>query len=203
MAYVDRVNNSIAATPLALAFHLTKIELGGIFSVFVPGYAMFQAPAGRLADAIGPRLILTGGVVWAIFSVLITTIPAQMKSSLFLLMAVRLALGLGEAVMYPASNCIVALDSASGAGYCQRHHFFGRGLWGRHYACDHGVRASLGMTGRILVQRGIGPGRWHRLVLLARDTPLEHPLITAQEKNTSKPDCLSLPASKRTLPFLG
>lgn len=109
MAYVDRVNNSIAATPLALAFHLTKIELGGIFSVFVPGYAMFQAPAGRPADAIGPRLILTGGVVWwEIFSVLITTIPAQMKSSLFLLMAVRLALGLGEAVMHPASNCIVA-----------------------------------------------------------------------------------------------
>ena len=64
IAYLDRVNISIAGKSIAREYQLTDVQLGYIFSAFVIGYALFQAPGGRLADRIGPRWMLTGGVVW-------------------------------------------------------------------------------------------------------------------------------------------
>ena len=55
IAYLDRVNISIAGTTIAHEFHLDKVQLGWIFSAFVAGYALFQTPGGRIADRIGPR----------------------------------------------------------------------------------------------------------------------------------------------------
>ena len=64
IAYLDRVNISIAGQAIAKEFHLDHVHLGWVFSAFVLGYALFQAPGGALADRIGPRTILAAGVVW-------------------------------------------------------------------------------------------------------------------------------------------
>ena len=64
IAYLDRVNISIAGKSLAHDFQLDDVHLGWVFSAFVLGYALFQAPGGRLADRFGPRWILTFGVLW-------------------------------------------------------------------------------------------------------------------------------------------
>ena len=61
IAYLDRVNISIAGPTIMQEFHLSNIELGWIFSAFVLGYAFFQAPGGWIADRIGPRNVLTIG----------------------------------------------------------------------------------------------------------------------------------------------
>ena len=58
IAYLDRVNISIAGHSIQQEFHLDNIQLGWVFSAFVAGYALFQAPGGRLADRFGPRKIL-------------------------------------------------------------------------------------------------------------------------------------------------
>ena len=64
VAFLDRVNISIAGGSLAKAYHLSNIQLGWVFSSFLAGYALFQTPGGRLADRLGPRRVLAAGVIW-------------------------------------------------------------------------------------------------------------------------------------------
>ena len=64
ISYLDRVNISIAGRSIQQEFGFDNIQLGYVFSAFVAGYALFQAPGGRLADRFGPRLILALGTVW-------------------------------------------------------------------------------------------------------------------------------------------
>jgi ACS family glucarate transporter-like MFS transporter len=109
VAYLDRVNISIAGTLLASEFHLSKIQLGWIFSAFLAGYALFQTPGGRLADKLGARRILALAVLWwGLFSALTVVVPSGFHSALLAFMSLRFTLGAGEAVMYPASNQFVA-----------------------------------------------------------------------------------------------
>src|ERR1700761_1128551 len=46
ITFLDRVNISISARFIEREFHLTHIQLGWVFSAFVLGYALFQAPGG-------------------------------------------------------------------------------------------------------------------------------------------------------------
>ena len=109
IAYLDRVNISIAGGAIKEEFGLDNIQLGYVFSAFVAGYALFQAPGGRLADRFGPRNVLALGTVWwAVFTALTALAPSGSAHALLLLLSVRFALGLGEAVVYPASNRLVA-----------------------------------------------------------------------------------------------
>ena len=64
IAYLDRVNISIAGISIQKDFHLDNIQLGWVFSSFVLGYALFQAPGGRLADRFEPRRILAIATAW-------------------------------------------------------------------------------------------------------------------------------------------
>ena len=64
IAYLDRVNISIAGPTIAKEFRLDNVQLGWIFSAFVLGYALFQAPGGRISDRFGPRSTLMIGVIW-------------------------------------------------------------------------------------------------------------------------------------------
>ena len=109
VSFLDRVNISIAGPSMEREFHLDHIQLGWIFSAWVLGYALFQAPSGRLADRFGPRRILFLGTVWwALFTALTALVPATIAASLALLVVVRFLLGMGESIMYPASNRLVA-----------------------------------------------------------------------------------------------
>src|SRR5690242_12414561 len=92
VAYLDRVNISIAGQFLQRDLHLSDTGLGFVFSAFVFGYAVFQAPGGRLADRFGPCLVIALGTVWwSIF----TTLSA-FAGVLWLLIGVRFLLGVGE-----------------------------------------------------------------------------------------------------------
>jgi ACS family glucarate transporter-like MFS transporter len=109
VAYLDRVNISIAGQFLQRDFHLDNTQLGAVFSAFVLGYALSQAPGGRLADRFGPRIVVAIGTVWwGIFTALTGSIPLGVAGVLGILIAVRFTLGVGEAVVYPASNALVS-----------------------------------------------------------------------------------------------
>jgi MFS transporter, ACS family, glucarate transporter len=109
VAFLDRVNISVAGGSLAAAYQLTNVQLGWIFSSFLAGYALFQTVGGRLADTVGSRRVLAGGVIWwGIFTALTVSVPSGVAHALFLLIAVRFLLGAGEAVMYPAANQFVS-----------------------------------------------------------------------------------------------
>ena len=185
IAYLDRVNISIAGPTIMQEFHLSDIELGWIFSAFVLGYAFFQAPGGWIADRIGPRNVLTIGVVWwGVFTTLITFLPSGMSGLIFALVAIRFLLGIGEAVVYPASNCVVAAwmpstERGISNGFIFTGVGFGSGITPpliTYIMMHYGWRWSFWVSAALGLIAG---GIWY---ILARNTPAEHPWITKEEE---------------------
>jgi ACS family glucarate transporter-like MFS transporter len=73
------------------------------------GYALFQAPGGRVSDRYGARWVITIATVWwAVCTSLATAIPRSISGVLAAFVGVRFLLGVGESVIYPASNRVVA-----------------------------------------------------------------------------------------------
>jgi ACS family glucarate transporter-like MFS transporter len=109
VAFLDRVNISIAGSPIAAEYGLTNVQLGWVFSSFLVGYALFQTPGGWLSDRLGPRRVLTAGVVWwGIFTALTAAVPSKVTGALLFFVSMRFLLGAGEAIIYPASNRFVS-----------------------------------------------------------------------------------------------
>ena len=184
VSYLDRVNISIAGGSIVDAYHLTDVQLGKVFSALVAGYALFQTVGGYLADRFGPRRVLTGGVVWwGVFTALTALVPPNVAGALFLFVTVRFLLGAGEAVIYPAANQFVArwipvrergiangwIFAGVGAGagltpplitYLMVHYGWRSSFW---------VCAVLGLLAGVV---------WY---IAARDTPKEHPHVSASE----------------------
>ena len=85
---------------------LSKTEMGQIFSSFLWGYAIFQIPAGRIGDVVGPRLTLTvAALLWCVTSALTGLLPGRILSGslavLSSLFVLRFLLGAGEAATFP------------------------------------------------------------------------------------------------------
>jgi MFS transporter, ACS family, glucarate transporter len=184
IAYLDRVNISIAGPAVQKEFHLDNIQLGWVFSAFVAGYALFQAPGGRLADRFGPRWILTLGTVWwAVFTAVTAIVPSNISNALVVLLAVRFILGVGEAVVYPASNRLVA------AWIPTQERGIANGI------IFAGVGAGAGITPPLITWLLLNWGwRWSFWItaliglaaglvwfLMARDRPGDHPSVTREE----------------------
>jgi MFS transporter, ACS family, glucarate transporter len=109
VAFLDRTNISIAGLQISAEYGLGNQRLGWIFSAFLIGYAGFQLPAGWLAARFGPRRVLTIGVLWwGVATALTALLPSGIAHAVALLIAIRFALGAGEAVIYPAANQFVA-----------------------------------------------------------------------------------------------
>jgi len=189
IAYLDRVNISIAGSLIEQDFHLTDIQLGWVFSAFVLGYALSQAPGGRTADRFGPRrVVAVGAIWWAIFTALTAWVPPSASFALALLLAVRFLLGVGEAVVYPASNRLVATwfpsqergiangiifaGVGAGAGIAPPLITRINSQWGWHWS--FWISAVLGLVAGAV---------W---MFLTRDTPDRHPWITREENDYIK-----------------
>lgn len=184
VAYLDRVNISIAGSSIASEYHLSNARLGYVFSSFLIGYAIFQTPGGRLADRLGPRRVITIAVVWwGVFTALTASVPTGFVGALLALIAVRFLLGAGEAVMYPASNQFVARwIPTQERGIANGWIFAGVGIGAgvtppliTHIMVHHGWRWSFWISAVI----GLAVGAvWY---IMARDTPAEHPSVSPAE----------------------
>jgi len=184
VAFLDRINLSIAGSFIAAEFHLTNVQLGSLTSAFLLGYAFFQTVGGWLADRLGSRHVLAVGVVWwGIFTSLTAAIPPGMMSAVLVLAAARFLLGAGEAVLFPASNQFVSrwipwqergranglifagVGIGSGATpflitYIMTHYNWRWSFW---------LSAVIGLVVGII---------WH---FFARNTPEEHPKVSPAE----------------------
>ena len=184
VSYLDRVNISIAGGSIADAYHLNDVQLGKVFSAMLVGYALFQTVGGRLADRFGPRRVLTLGVVWwGIFTALTALVPARLEGALLLFMAVRFLLGAGEAVIYPSANQFIARwIPVSERGLANGWIFAGVGAGAgltppfiTYLMFHYGWRSSFWVCA---VVGFIAGGLWY---IAARDTPAEHPDVSASE----------------------
>jgi ACS family glucarate transporter-like MFS transporter len=109
VSFLDRNNISVAASSLQREFSLSDVQLGAVFSAFILGYALSQPLAGRIADRIGAARAIGMAILWwSVFTALLPAVPSGIAGALGLLLAVRFALGIGEAIIFPASNRLVA-----------------------------------------------------------------------------------------------
>ncbi len=67
IAYLQRQLIAVVADPLQLDLQLTKTQMGWLMSGFFVGYAVFQIPAGALADRWGTRRSLSlFALLWSV-----------------------------------------------------------------------------------------------------------------------------------------
>jgi ACS family D-galactonate transporter-like MFS transporter len=110
ISYVDRGSLSIAAPLLARDFGLSPTQLGVLLSSFFWIYALLQISAGWLVDRGSAKFVLAGGVaLWSM-----ATLSSGLAQGIGSLIAARLVLGAGEAVMFPcfAKLCATAFAPA-------------------------------------------------------------------------------------------
>lgn len=199
VAFLDRVNISIAGSAIAEAYHLSNVQLGYIFSSLLAGYALFQAPGGRLADRFGPRRVLALGVVWwGVFTALTALVPPAIGSALLIFVVVRFLLGAGEAVVYPASNQFVSRwIPTQERGIANGWIFAGVGVGAglsppliTYLMLHYGWRFSFYACSLFGFVAGTV---WY---LAARDTPGEHPRVSPAELDHIKAGLTAVPPSQ-------
>jgi MFS transporter, ACS family, D-galactonate transporter len=103
--YIDRGNLSIAAPMLKDELGISSAQLGFLLSAFFWTYACLQPVTGWLVDRLNVKWVFAGG--FALWSVATATIG--IAHAFVTLFALRLLLGIGEAVAFPSYTKIIAL----------------------------------------------------------------------------------------------
>ncbi len=179
MSYMDRSLMPMALPLIGQEFHMSPTAMGAVVSAFFIGYGSMQIPGGIIADKFGPRKTITFGIAaWSVFSFLTGT-----AHSLGKLIWLRIMFGLGEGMHPPAA--FKALSAWFSSGERARANGF--------------VMSSntLGpMIAPIIFALIMGTFGWRKafyldfipgfLIAIAvywylRDTPAEHPKMTAGE----------------------
>jgi len=100
ICYIDRVNISVAIIPMAQDLGWTATTQGTVLSSFFVGYLLTQIAGGWLADHFGGKVVLAGGVLlWSLFTMVT---PPAAALGFAALLVVRIGMGMGEGVNFPA-----------------------------------------------------------------------------------------------------
>jgi MFS transporter, ACS family, glucarate transporter len=179
LLYIDRAAISTARIPISSAFALSDERFGWILSVFALGYALFQAPAGTLADKFGPRIVLAGIVaLWSVF-----TGATGLAWSFAAILVCRFLFGAAEAGAYPTcARAFYAWLPIGELGLAQGINLAGSRL-GAAFALPvvawfvsvEGWRRAFLALGLVGLVWAFG---WY---LWFRNTPEEHPSVSATE----------------------
>lgn len=101
IGYSDRVNLSVAAISMQQHFAWSQTMKGSVLAAFFVGYLAFMIVGGWLAAKFGGRRVLGYAVLW--WSVWTLLTPLAAETSLPVLIAARIAIGAGEAMLFPAT----------------------------------------------------------------------------------------------------
>jgi len=204
IAFLDRTNVSIAGPQISSEFHLDNVRLGWVISAFLVGYAASQVLAGWAAVRLGPRRALALGVLWwGAFTLATALVSPAIPRALAVLIAVRFGLGVGEAIIYPASNQFVAQWIPAGErGRVNGVIFAGVGAGsGLTPYLLTAIIASYGWRSAFWCSAAIGMVAGIAWFLIARDTPEAHPLISPDELRTIQAGRTQLPATRPAFPW--
>lgn len=102
--FADRGSLAVAAPVLSRELVLGPAAMGVLLSSFFWSYSLIQPLAGAIAQRWPMRWILAGGLVaWSV-----ATMLCGLASGFYALLALRMLVGLGESVIYPANARFVA-----------------------------------------------------------------------------------------------
>ena len=106
ICYIDRVNISVAIIPMQEQFGWSELQVGIVLGTFYAGYMISMTLGGYLADKYGGKKILGYAlIIWSLFTIVT---PFFAYSGLWWLIFIRILLGLGEGVTFPAWHSIYA-----------------------------------------------------------------------------------------------
>jgi ACS family sodium-dependent inorganic phosphate cotransporter len=106
ICYLDRVSMATAAVPMADHYGWTATTKGLVLSSFFIGYMLMQIPGGWFSNRVGGRLVLGVSLIW--WSIVTMITPAAAALSVGVLIAARIAMGVGEASCVPAMYNLAA-----------------------------------------------------------------------------------------------
>jgi ACS family sodium-dependent inorganic phosphate cotransporter len=98
---IDRTSISVAAIAMQGQLGWSETEKGTVLSAFFIGYILLMLVSGTLANRYGGKIVLGTAVLW--WSLCTALTPQAALISLPALIAARIALGLGESAVFPAS----------------------------------------------------------------------------------------------------
>ena len=102
--FIDRSNLSLAAPLLKSELHISPWQIGILFSAFFWTYTALQFVMGWLVDRFEVNLVIAAGfLVWSL-----ATAATGLVGGFAMLLAMRLVLGIGEAVAFPSCSKILA-----------------------------------------------------------------------------------------------
>ncbi|EAQ79262.1 MFS transporter [Blastopirellula marina] len=104
--YIDRGSLSIVKTDVAAEFELSSVQMGWLFSAFFWSYALSQVATGWLVDRFDVKWLYAGGfLVWSL-----ATVSMAMSGSFAIFLLLRLVLGVGESIAYPATSRMIVMN---------------------------------------------------------------------------------------------
>jgi len=104
ISYVHRGALSVAAPFMATELHLSKADIGVILSAFFWVYAFMQVPAGWVVDRFGTKRAYSIGFLFWSLAAALEAVGRGAAS----LIGLRVAIGAGQAITFPASARAVA-----------------------------------------------------------------------------------------------
>lgn len=186
IAYVQRNGVTVAAAQMMPQLHLTQLQIGWIEQAFVVGYALFQVPGGLIGQRFGARVAFTAFGIVAFAAAMTTPLAPQLLSGPALFVALLVAqfvLGLSQGGIFPVSNGVFEA-------------WFPVRQWPQVNGWQNmGLNLGAAMTPPLIAALMTAMGwqwalAWSTLppvvvVVLwawyARDTPRQHPAVSAAE----------------------
>jgi len=186
LAYVQQKTITVAAEQMMPALHLSQLQIGWLEDAFVWGYALFQLPGGIIGQRLGARRTFVIIGITALLATVATPIAPEFFSGSGLFMAllgIQLLLGFSQGAIFPISAGVFE------AWFPPRRWSFVQGL----QTMGLGLGAALTppliayLMQRFGWQRGLlwasllAPGLIGLWAWYGRNTPREHPSISAEE----------------------
>ena len=186
IAYVQRTGVTIAAERMMPELHLSQLQIGWIEQAFVVGYSLFQLPGGLFGQRFGARTAYTVFGIVAFAAMMATpAAPAALTgAALFaVLLGAQFVLGVAQAGIFPVSNGVFE------AWFPARQ--WALALGAQNMGLNLGAALTPPLIAVLMTALGwqqalawsaippvllIGLWAWY-----ARDTPREHPAVSAAE----------------------
>lgn len=184
--YADRATISIAGPDMAKELGLSPVQMGYVFSAFAWSYVLAQIPGGWLLDRYSVKWVYAAAVaLWSAFTLVQGAVGFFTGlTAVVLLFALRLAVGLTEAPVFPANARIVAAwfptrERGMASAFFNSAQYFATVLftplmaWIVHNFGWHHVFTTMGLLGIAFAVL------WLRVV----DSPKNHPSMNQAERD--------------------